>query len=167
MVMPADLPLTGVDGPTTLGAVTNGRPAVVNLWATWCGPCQVEKPALNELARQEAVRGNRIAIVSIVAFDDAVQNAAALRRAYGRFNAPALTPLRATPEAEAILVRYFGRSNSQQSRTSLPVSALLDTQGRELGRIYGAAVVGNRMRLYWTHDLASRMIDRLVEHYAS
>ena len=29
-----------------------GRPVLVNLWATWCGPCVVEMPSLDALARQ-------------------------------------------------------------------------------------------------------------------
>ncbi len=29
-----------------------GRPAVINLWATWCGPCRREMPLLAETARQ-------------------------------------------------------------------------------------------------------------------
>jgi thiol-disulfide isomerase/thioredoxin len=29
-----------------------GRPVLVNLWATWCGPCVVEMPSLDGLARR-------------------------------------------------------------------------------------------------------------------
>jgi thiol-disulfide isomerase/thioredoxin len=47
------LSLTGLDGaPTQLAAATNGRAMVVNMWATWCPPCQREMPAL---ARAQAL----------------------------------------------------------------------------------------------------------------
>ncbi len=32
-----------------------GRPALVNVWATWCPSCKVEHPYLNQLAQQGVV----------------------------------------------------------------------------------------------------------------
>lgn len=37
--------------PARLGDF-RGRPVLVNLWATWCGPCVVEMPSLDALARR-------------------------------------------------------------------------------------------------------------------
>jgi thiol-disulfide isomerase/thioredoxin len=41
------LSLTDMDGiPTPLASAARGRAMVVNMWATWCPPCQREMPAL-------------------------------------------------------------------------------------------------------------------------
>ena len=37
--------------PVTLDQYA-GKPLVLNFWATWCGPCQVEIPALSSYARE-------------------------------------------------------------------------------------------------------------------
>jgi thiol-disulfide isomerase/thioredoxin len=38
--------------PATLAQAARGRPVVVNLWATWCGACRVEMPALAAAQRR-------------------------------------------------------------------------------------------------------------------
>jgi thiol-disulfide isomerase/thioredoxin len=41
-----DLAVTDVDGRAQPVADWRGRPTVLNLWATWCGPCRRELPLL-------------------------------------------------------------------------------------------------------------------------
>ena len=38
---------------------------LVNVWATWCLPCRVEMPAMEQVYQQLAPRGFKIAAVSI------------------------------------------------------------------------------------------------------
>ena len=45
-----------------LAAALAGRPAILNLWAWWCGPCAEELPVLQEYARRA---GDRLALVTV------------------------------------------------------------------------------------------------------
>lgn len=45
-----DVAIALPDGTTKSLADFRGKPLLVNLWATWCGPCVLEMPMLDELA---------------------------------------------------------------------------------------------------------------------
>lgn len=62
-------------GSLDLGAL-RGHDVLLNLWATWCGPCRREMPALERLARAQAGR------LVVVAIDQGEDPATA--RAYAR-----------------------------------------------------------------------------------
>jgi cytochrome c biogenesis protein CcmG/thiol:disulfide interchange protein DsbE len=47
-------------------AALRGYPAVVNLWASWCGPCRFEFPLLQKAA---AAEGKRVAFLGVNAQD--------------------------------------------------------------------------------------------------
>lgn len=42
-----------------------GQPMVLNFWATWCGPCVREMPALDRLAKDFASHGIAVAAISV------------------------------------------------------------------------------------------------------
>jgi thiol-disulfide isomerase/thioredoxin len=46
-----DVKLADREGTIRSLAEWNGRPQVINFWATWCAPCRREIPMLNRLAR--------------------------------------------------------------------------------------------------------------------
>lgn len=63
--------------PIALPGAWPGRPLLVNVWASWCGPCIEEMPELQRFAAQQA--GNGVQVVGI-ALDDAAAVRAFLAR---------------------------------------------------------------------------------------
>ena len=54
-----------------------GRPVLINLWASWCGPCVTEMPALQAYAKEQGANG--VQVVGI-ALDDAASVRAFVER---------------------------------------------------------------------------------------
>jgi peroxiredoxin len=55
--------LTTVDGTTIDFSQLRGKVLILNFWATWCGPCKEEMPALDRLRRRFDLRD--VAILTI------------------------------------------------------------------------------------------------------
>jgi len=48
MTGPPNFTLDDLDGRAVSLTDFRGQPVIVNLWATWCAPCRIEMPALQE-----------------------------------------------------------------------------------------------------------------------
>ena len=59
-----DFALEDLSGKKVSLASYRGRAVLINLWATWCGPCKIETPWLVELRNQYASQGFEILGVS-------------------------------------------------------------------------------------------------------
>ena len=70
------VPLPTLSGDTLQGGtfspdLAQGKVLVVNFWATWCGPCRVEQPALQ--ATWERFRGKDVRFVGVDERDNTAQ----------------------------------------------------------------------------------------------
>jgi thiol-disulfide isomerase/thioredoxin len=105
-------------------AAFRGRPLLVNLWATWCGPCIVEMPSLDALAERQ---GEAIKVLTIS------QDADDGRRKVADFFA-ARNFRRLEPYLDSRMDLMMGLRLD-----TLPTTILYDAQGREVWRMTGMA----------------------------
>lgn len=53
--------LADLDGKIVeLASIAQGRPLLVNVWASWCGPCVKEMPELDRFSREQAANGVQV-----------------------------------------------------------------------------------------------------------
>lgn len=116
---------TARDGSVHTLAELRGHPAVVNFWATWCGPCREEMPRLQKLADSYGGRGVRFVAVSL----DAPET-------QGKIDAVVL-------KRGLRLPVWTGATDSTLSALELgvlvPATLILDEKGEIIGRIEGEA----------------------------
>lgn len=62
---PVDLDLSTLDGRRLRVADLRGEVVLVNVWATWCGPCRAEMPDLVRLHEAYRGRGFRVVAISV------------------------------------------------------------------------------------------------------
>jgi thiol-disulfide isomerase/thioredoxin len=115
----------------SLTEAARGRPVVVNLWASWCGPCRVEMPVLAAAQQRETAVG--------FLFVNQGESPAAVQR----FLSQQGLPLR-----EVLLDSGSSLGQTIGSR-GLPVTLFYDAQGRQVDAHFGilnAAALESRLR---------------------
>jgi thiol-disulfide isomerase/thioredoxin len=118
--MPA-MPFAAPGGaPATLTSF-RGHPLLVNLWATWCGPCVKELPSIDALAAREVGKLAVVAVSEDMRGDADVQP---FWKAHG------IKSLTAYTDAKNKLMNAVGVGE-------LPVTILYDSQGKEVWRTSG------------------------------
>jgi thiol-disulfide isomerase/thioredoxin len=123
------------DGSPWSSTSARGSLLVVNFWASWCGPCRAEQPALSEVAR--AYRGRGVRFIGI----NVREGRGAARSYVEEFEVP-YPSLYDQPALNAARLQAF----------ALPSTFILDREG----------VVAYRLTGKTTRPILSARLDRLL-----
>ena len=121
-----------------------GKHILVNFWATWCAPCRHEMPMLSEL--QTEFGGDSFEVVTI---------------ATGRNNPAGIVKFLTEIDATNLPRHQDPRQRlaSQMAVFGLPITVIIDPEGREIARLRGDAD--------WSSDSAKAIIATLIGAQAS
>lgn len=99
-----------------------GKPLLVNIWATWCAPCIVEMPMLDELAAREKDR------LKVLVVSQDLQGMEKVEPFFAKSDFEELEPYL---DPENGLSFGFGTG-------VMPTTVLFDAEGNEVWRVVGA-----------------------------
>ena len=113
--------LYGFSGDYRKLSELRGKPLIINVWASWCGPCRAEMASLERLSRRFGGKQFNIIGVSTDDHDDAA--AAFLRQAKVTFD------------------NYHDRNlllEAMLGANTIPLTVLVDAQGRVVKKVHGS-----------------------------
>ena len=127
--------MAGLNGPPRSLSSYRGRPLIINVWASWCGPCRAEAASLERLASSKA--GSRYVVIGVSTDDD--RNAA----------------LKWLKHSNATVSHYIDSRLTLEhmlGASTIPLTVLVDAGGRVVARFQGAR--------QWDTVESMRMIER-------
>jgi thiol-disulfide isomerase/thioredoxin len=129
-----DATMHGLNGPSKHLAAFRGTPLIINVWASWCGPCRAEMASLERLAWRDTSAGFNV--IGISTDDD-----------------PALA--RAALESSHATIPHFIDSKLELETllgaNRVPLTVLVGADGRVIRKVYGAQ--------QWDGPSARKLID--------
>jgi len=117
-----------------------GKFVLVNLWATWCGPCRREMPSLDRL--QARLSGDEF---TVLALSQDRKGVAAVEKFLTQVGIKNL----------GVFVDSSARSARTLGAIGLPTTILLNKEGGVIGRLIGPAE--------WDSDEAVRLIEIIIQ----
>lgn len=116
-----DATMAGLNSPARTLASYRGKPLIINVWASWCGPCRAEAASLERFAWSDA--GQKVVVIGISTDDDRMAALKWLRQS----NAT----LSHFIDANVALENLLGASR-------IPLTVLVDARGRVVDKVHGA-----------------------------
>ncbi len=116
-----DVALEGLNGPVRNLASFRGRPLIINVWASWCGPCRAEMASLERLAWRQDLHEH---VVIGISTDDSKT------KALNWLSASNAT-IPHFIDRELVMERLLGASR-------IPLTVLVDSNGRVVAKVRGA-----------------------------
>lgn len=112
--------LQGFSGNSKKFSDYRGKPLIINVWASWCGPCRAEMGSLDRLARRYG--GKQFNVIGISTDDDGDAAAAFIRQSKISF----VNFL----DSQVFLENMLGAN-------TIPLTVLVDANGRVLEKVRG------------------------------
>jgi thiol-disulfide isomerase/thioredoxin len=113
--------MQGLSGPSRKLSEFRGKPLIINVWASWCGPCREEMGSLEKLSRRYPAKPFAVIGISTDDYPDVAK--AYLKKANTSFSH--------FIDSQLFLENMLGADR-------LPLTLLVDAQGKVVGKYYGA-----------------------------
>ena len=113
--------MQGLNGPARKLSEYRGKPLLINVWASWCGPCRDEMKSLERLAWLHWTGNFNIIGISTDDFPDQAQ-------AFLKITNATISQF---IDSHLVMENMLGASQ-------LPLTVFVDSNGRVLRKIYGA-----------------------------
>ena len=146
----SDFTTTDIDGNTVNQSVFKGKKlTMVNIWATFCGPCINEMPDLGKISEEYADKGFQIIGIPVDVVDY-----------YGNIDESQVELAKdIIDETGAVYLHLLPSASLNQAKlsqvTSVPETIFVDESGNQVGESY----IGSRSMAQW-----KEIIDGLMEN---